>query len=113
MIMQTSALDAHTESELLRSIYAALISPSHGKPRTSVFIAHRLRTVIEADLIIVLKDGQVIEQGTHEELLAIGGLYKSMWAQQSSFGDENVVMDGSTSEGGMLDQKEVDEKVKV
>ncbi|KXN82782.1 Iron-sulfur clusters transporter ATM1, mitochondrial [Leucoagaricus sp. SymC.cos] len=84
----TSALDAHTESELLKSIHSTLLSPSHGKPRTSVFIAHRLRTVIEADLIIVLKDGQVVEQGTHEELLALDGLYKSMWIQQSSYGGE-------------------------
>jgi len=89
--MQTSALDAHTESELLRSIYTTLLSPSYGKPRTSVFIAHRLRTVIEADLIIVLKDGRVVEQGTHEELLEMGGLYKSMWAQQSMLGGEDGV----------------------
>ena len=54
-----------------------------------MFIAHRLRTVIEADLIIVLKDGRVVEQGTHEELLEMGGLYKSMWAQQSMLGGED------------------------
>lgn len=71
--------------------------------RTSIFIAHRLRTVVEAgksmlvvkstmlisntlhiDLIIVLKDGQVVEQGTHEELLRLGGLYHDMWVQQSA-----------------------------
>ncbi len=72
------------------------------KARTSIFIAHRLRTVVEAgkflafysgcdvvltwlaDLIIVLKDGQVVEQGTHEELMRAGGLYYSMWQQQVS-----------------------------
>ncbi|KAM5539204.1 hypothetical protein V8D89_007077, partial [Ganoderma adspersum] len=54
------------------------------KARTSIFIAHRLRTVVEADLIIVLKDGQVEEQGTHEELMRAGGLYYSMWPQQVS-----------------------------
>lgn len=88
----TSALDAHTESELMRNINNIL-----GKGRTSIFIAHRLRTVIEAgvsdhfsnnsltvfvDLIFVLKEGQVIEQGTHEELLRQGGLYASMWNEQ-------------------------------
>ncbi|OAX41496.1 P-loop containing nucleoside triphosphate hydrolase protein [Rhizopogon vinicolor AM-OR11-026] len=76
----TSALDAHTESELMRSINNTLLD----KARTSIFIAHRLRTVVEADLIIVLKDGQVAEQGTHEELLRLGGLYYNMWVQQAS-----------------------------
>lgn len=75
-----------------------------GQARTSIFIAHRLRTVVEAgtshpvlvwltkflilrivlDLILVFKDGAVVEQGTHEELLQRGGLYFSMWIQQSS-----------------------------
>ncbi|KIK45245.1 hypothetical protein CY34DRAFT_801869 [Suillus luteus UH-Slu-Lm8-n1] len=76
----TSALDAHTETELMRSINSTLLD----KARTSIFIAHRLRTVVEADLIIVLKDGQVAEQGTHEELLRLGGLYHHMWVQQAS-----------------------------
>ncbi|KAI4527320.1 P-loop containing nucleoside triphosphate hydrolase protein [Schizophyllum commune Loenen D] len=76
----TSALDAHTEAELMRNINSTLLD----KTRTSVFIAHRLRTVVEADLIIVLRDGQVVEQGTHEELLRCGGLYASMWQQQVS-----------------------------
>ncbi|KIY51772.1 iron-sulfur clusters transporter ATM1 [Fistulina hepatica ATCC 64428] len=75
----TSALDAHTERELMRNIDATLLAGS----RTSIFIAHRLRTVVEADLIIVLEAGKVVEQGTHEELLAAGGLYASMWRQQA------------------------------
>ncbi|KAJ7234198.1 P-loop containing nucleoside triphosphate hydrolase protein [Mycena haematopus] len=76
----TSALDAHTETEVMRNINNLLTNQS----RTSIFIAHRLRTVIEADLIIVLEDGQVAEQGTHEELLRKGGLYYSMWQEQAS-----------------------------
>jgi len=76
----TSALDAHTESELMRNINYILLD----KARTSIFIAHRLRTVVEADIIIVLKDGQVVEQGTHEELIRKGGLYYSMWIEQAS-----------------------------
>ncbi|KAJ7222939.1 P-loop containing nucleoside triphosphate hydrolase protein [Mycena rebaudengoi] len=75
----TSALDAHTESELMRNINNILTEQA----RTSIFIAHRLRTVVEADLIIVLKEGQVAEQGTHEELLRLGGLYYSMWQEQA------------------------------
>ncbi|EGO24189.1 hypothetical protein SERLADRAFT_448963 [Serpula lacrymans var. lacrymans S7.9] len=76
----TSALDGHTEAELMRSINTTLLD----KARTSIFIAHRLRTVVEADLIIVLKEGQVAEQGTHDELLHKGGLYYTMWLQQAS-----------------------------
>ncbi|KAJ7168631.1 iron-sulfur clusters transporter ATM1 [Mycena filopes] len=75
----TSALDAHTESELMRNINNILKVQS----RTSIFIAHRLRTVVEADMIIVLKEGQVAEEGTHEELLRKGGLYYSMWQEQA------------------------------
>lgn len=76
----TSALDAHTESELMRNINNILLD----KARTSIFIAHRLRTVVEADHIIVMKDGQVVEEGTHDELLRRGGLYYNMWLQQSA-----------------------------
>ncbi|KAF8626114.1 hypothetical protein AX17_006609 [Amanita inopinata Kibby_2008] len=85
----TSALDAHTEAELMKNINNTLLN----KARTSIFIAHRLRTVVEADLIIVLKDGQVVEQGTHDELLHIGGLYYSMWQHQAS-------LEGWSSEEG-------------
>ncbi|KAH9481175.1 Iron-sulfur clusters transporter atm1, mitochondrial [Psilocybe cubensis] len=76
----TSALDAHTESELMKNINTALLD----KARTSIFIAHRLRTVVESDLIIVLREGEVVEQGTHDELMKLRGLYYSMWQQQAS-----------------------------
>ncbi|KAF9001584.1 P-loop containing nucleoside triphosphate hydrolase protein [Cyathus striatus] len=76
----TSALDAHTESELMKNINSTLLD----KARTSIFIAHRLRTIVEADLIIVMKDGTVVEQGTHDDLMRKHGLYYSMWQQQAS-----------------------------
>ncbi|KAI0822564.1 P-loop containing nucleoside triphosphate hydrolase protein [Trametes gibbosa] len=76
----TSALDAHTETELMRNVNALLLE----RARTSIFIAHRLRTVVESDLILVLKEGQVVEQGTHDELMRANGLYHSMWQQQVS-----------------------------
>ncbi|MBA1142157.1 ABCB family ABC transporter ATP-binding protein/permease [Mesorhizobium neociceri] len=72
----TSALDSHTEQE----IQAALDLVSKG--RTTIVIAHRLSTVITADEIIVLKDGQIAERGTHAELMRQHGLYASMWDRQ-------------------------------
>ncbi|RVA33372.1 ABC transporter ATP-binding protein/permease, partial [Mesorhizobium sp. M7A.F.Ca.US.001.01.1.1] len=72
----TSALDSHTEQE----IQAALDLVSRG--RTTIVIAHRLSTVITADEIIVLQDGQIAERGTHAELMRKYGLYASMWDRQ-------------------------------
>jgi ATP-binding cassette subfamily B protein len=72
----TSALDTRTEQE----IQAALDEVS--KNRTTLVIAHRLSTVVNADEIIVLKDGLVAERGKHADLLAQGGLYASMWNRQ-------------------------------
>ena len=112
---QTSALDAHTEFELMNNINSQL----KGQARTSIFIAHRLKTVVEAgtsdisartslklflilhitsDLILVFNDGIVVEQGTHEELLRRGGLYSSMWTQQSSDSSAMDSLPGSTEE---------------
>ncbi len=72
----TSALDTHTE----REIQTALDQVS--KNRTTLVIAHRLSTVVNADQIIVLEAGEIAERGTHAQLMAKGGLYASMWARQ-------------------------------
>ena len=72
----TSALDTHTEQE----IQSALDTVS--RDRTTLVIAHRLSTVVGADEILVLQAGQVVERGTHADLLATGGLYASMWERQ-------------------------------
>ncbi|KZL17803.1 putative multidrug export ATP-binding/permease protein [Pseudovibrio axinellae] len=72
----TSALDTHTEQE----IQSALDIVS--KDRTTLVIAHRLSTVVNADRILVLKAGEAVEQGTHAELMAKDGLYASMWSRQ-------------------------------
>lgn len=72
----TSALDSNTE----REIQDALDRVS--KDRTTLVIAHRLSTVVNADEIIVIDEGRVVERGTHAELLAHDGLYAGMWNQQ-------------------------------
>ncbi|RKK04577.1 ATP-binding cassette domain-containing protein [Pseudoroseomonas wenyumeiae] len=73
----TSALDTRTEQE----IQAALRGVSAG--RTTLVIAHRLSTVVEADEIIVLADGRIAERGSHMALMAQDGLYAQMWRRQS------------------------------
>ena len=72
----TSALDTHTE----REIQAALKEVSRG--HTTLVIAHRLSTVVDADEIIVLGEGAIAERGSHASLLAAGGLYARMWQRQ-------------------------------
>jgi ATP-binding cassette, subfamily B, heavy metal transporter len=72
----TSALDSHTEKE----IQDALDRVSQN--RTTLVIAHRLSTIVSADEIIVLDQGVIVERGTHQALLAKGGLYASMWNRQ-------------------------------
>ena len=72
----TSSVDARTE-ELIRSAMVAVM-----EGRTTFVIAHRLSTVHRADSIIVMKDGQIAEQGTHQELLGINGLYREIYDLQ-------------------------------
>jgi ATP-binding cassette subfamily B protein len=73
----TSALDTRTEQE----IQAALRGVAEG--RTTLVIAHRLSTVVDADEILVLDQGRVVERGSHAALIAAGGLYAEMWRRQS------------------------------
>ncbi|MEE1562743.1 MAG: ATP-binding cassette domain-containing protein, partial [Alphaproteobacteria bacterium] len=72
----TSALDSHTEKEIQESLRAV------STDRTTLVIAHRLSTVVDADEILVLDAGHVVERGRHQELLATKGLYADMWAKQ-------------------------------
>ncbi|TDQ46911.1 ATP-binding cassette subfamily B protein [Actinorugispora endophytica] len=71
---------AHLDSESEAAVQEALATALAG--RTSLVIAHRLATVREADLILVLEDGRVLERGTHDELLARGGLYTALYRTQ-------------------------------
>ncbi|OSQ47100.1 ABCB family ABC transporter ATP-binding protein/permease [Thalassospira alkalitolerans] len=82
----TSALDTRTEKD----IQQALRDVSRG--HTTLMIAHRLSTVIDADEIIVLREGQVAERGRHQDLLTQDGLYAEMWAQQQEIREAEEIL---------------------
>lgn len=82
----TSALDTYTEQTILQNINSILKE----KGRTSVFVAHRLRTIYDSDIIFVLNDGKVAESGTHSELLKKNGIYTKLWsAQEVTLGQDS------------------------
>jgi len=72
----TSSIDTRTEQRIQKT-FAKMM-----KGRTSFIVAHRLSTIREADLILVMKDGNIIEQGTHESLMEMGGFYKKLYMSQ-------------------------------
>jgi ATP-binding cassette subfamily B protein len=74
----TSALDSETERAIQKELMAL------AKNRSTLIIAHRLSTIIYADQILVMDDGCIIERGTHDELLSLGGRYSDMWQAQQS-----------------------------
>ena len=73
----TSSLDTETESDIQENLYAML------KERTVISIAHRLSTIANNDLIVVLEHGEIVESGSHKELLAMKGRYSKMWSNQA------------------------------
>ncbi len=73
----TSALDSEVEAAIQETLYGLM------EGKTVVAIAHRLSTIAQMDRILVLEDGKIAEDGTHAELLALGGLYAGFWARQS------------------------------
>ncbi len=89
----TSALDTETEMEIQAELKAM------GQGRTVLTIAHRLSTIVDADRIVVLEKGEVVEEGTHEVLLALDGRYAHLWNRQAS--DEDAEGDaGGIAPGG-------------
>ena len=73
----TSSLDTETENDIQENLYAML------KERTVISIAHRLSTIANNDLIVVLEHGEIVESGSHKELLAMKGRYSKMWSNQA------------------------------
>ncbi len=93
----TSALDTHTEKEIQASL--SIVS----RDRTSLVIAHRLSTVVDADEIIVLDHGKICERGTHRELLAREGAYAAMWQrQQEAQRAEEILQEVAETEGTLV-----------
>jgi ATP-binding cassette subfamily B protein len=91
----TSALDSRTEKEIQRSL--AEVAVNH----TTLVIAHRLSTVIDADEILVLDHGRIIERGTHRALLALGGTYAHMWARQQEAAEAERLLADAKQEGAV------------
>jgi len=81
----TSALDSRTESEIQATLERI------SERRTTIIIAHRLSTVVNADQIIVLEAGRVAEKGTHLQLLRKNGLYADMWARQQNEAEAEAI----------------------
>ncbi|MAU97466.1 MAG: metal ABC transporter permease [Fulvimarina sp.] len=97
----TSALDTHTEQEIQSAL--DLVS----KNRTTLTIAHRLSTIINCDEILVLKAGEIVERGSHRELLAMSGLYAEMWAMQreATEAEEALRRARESDEMGVLERR--------
>lgn len=79
----TSSLDSHTEREIQSQL------EDLSKRHTTIMIAHRLSTITHADQIVVLDQGEIMEKGTHKELLAAKGHYASLWEKQSK-GEDTI-----------------------
>ena len=73
----TSALDSEVEAVIQENLYRLM------QGKTVIAIAHRLSTIAAMDRLVVMDQGRIVEQGTHEELLAHGGLYAQLWQRQS------------------------------
>ena len=83
----TSALDTHTEKEIVAALNAVTAN------RTTLVVAHRLSTIVDADEILVLEKGEIVERGRHSELLAHNGAYAAMWRRQQEAAQARETLD--------------------
>ena len=93
----TSALDSHTEKEIQASLREV------SADRSTLVIAHRLSTVVDADEILVVDDGRIVERGHHDELLTRGEKYAAMWARQqeeAQYKEKLEILEAADSGGG-------------
>ncbi len=93
-----SAVDTDTERSILDNL-RSIRGGTAGKPLTTIIVAHRISTIQDADHILVLDDGRVAEYGTHEELLAGNGLYRSLFEKQQL--EKQLAEDDPMQEGGV------------
>src|SRR5690606_27089320 len=98
----TSALDSHTEQEIQSSLREVAAG------RTALVIAHRLSTVIDADEILVLEDGEIVERGHHDDLLAADGVYAGMWRRQQQAAEARERLAG-LAEGSDLKAENIEQ----
>ncbi len=75
-----TGLDAETEAELNATLYRLM------KGKTSFIIAHRFSTIMKADLILMIEEGRIVEQGSHDQLLAVSESYRQLYNLQSGLG---------------------------
>jgi len=90
----TSALDSQTENEVQQALSEA------AKGRTTISVAHRLSTIAGADQIFVMDEGEIAEKGSHDELLALNGIYAAMWKRQSETGEGQSSRTGDATKAG-------------
>ena len=79
-----SAVDVRTEKEIIANLYDYL------KDRTAIIITHRIFSLFHFDKIVVLEEGEIVEQGTHDELLARNGFYTTLYARQQEQEEQSV-----------------------
>lgn len=95
----TSALDTQTERNIQASLNRMCVN------RTTIVVAHRLSTIVNADQILVVREGEIIERGRHEELVSEGGVYANMWLHQQKAEDketDNSNTDSLEEESGLI-----------